>query len=292
MAAEPDPAAAAAPPTNPKPPKPKPPTAAAPPPAKQQPFPPTQAVKLQIRDPNPRPTRPKSAAHKKRLEPKRSCCTCCCCMTWIVVTVLILSVAAAAACGVFWIMYRPQRPRFTVASLRLGALNLTGNLDADAAGRLFTSGNLTVSAKNPNSKITAFYDAVAMSAFSRSNVVIASSTFRPFTSPPGSSTVMRFAFRSSKTLDLDSAKGLRSDLKGRSVVGTRVELETKMGVKFGKWKTTKIGIKVTCGGVRVRVPNKVSAAAAKVAAKAAGAAITDDGKCEVDLSIKIWGFTF
>uniref|UniRef100_A0A7N0VI03 Uncharacterized protein n=1 Tax=Kalanchoe fedtschenkoi TaxID=63787 RepID=A0A7N0VI03_KALFE len=62
-----------------------------------------------------------------------------------------------------------------------------------------------------------------------------------------------------------------------------------MGVKIGNWKTGKIGIMVTCSGVRVKVPSKASPG--KPAA-AADAATADDGKCKVNLSIKIWGFTF
>ncbi|CAM8969499.1 unnamed protein product [Rhodiola kirilowii] len=287
------------PPTNPKP-VPPPPTAqpvAPPPVATKQPIPPTglkpppQAVKLQIRDPNFHPYRHQSA-QKKRIAaaaaaPKRRCCTCCCCLIWLILTLLILSVVVAATCGVFWILFKPQRPKFTVASLKLANLNLTGNLDTDASGRLFTSGNLTISARNPNSKITALYEETAMSVFSKSNVMIADSIFQPFSSSPGNSTVIRFVFRSWRTLDLESARGLRSDLTGKSEMWSRLELETKMGVQIGKWKSRKIGIRVTCGGLRVKIPKTGTKKGSS-----ADAAISDDGKCKVDLSIKIWGFTF
>lgn len=100
-----------------------------------------------------------------------------------------------------------------------------------------------------------------------------------------------------ENVDLDLARGLRSDLNRKSEVGARVELETKMGVKIGKWTTKKIGIKVLCEGLKVKVPKKVVvtkglAPAPALAAGAVLAGISDDGSCKVNLSIKFWGSVF
>ncbi|CAA6675116.1 unnamed protein product [Spirodela intermedia] len=66
--------------------------------------------------------------------------------------------AAAAAYGIFYVIYRPHRPSFSVSSLKLSTFNVT---TADAVtSRL----DLSVTARNPNKKLVFLYEPISISA--------------------------------------------------------------------------------------------------------------------------------
>ena len=75
---------------------------------------------------------------------------------------------------------------------------------------------------------------------------------------------------------------LRSDLKRKTGVPMKVQMDTKVKVKMGNLKSKKVGIRVTCQGIRGVAPKSKSPSVVSVS----------DAKCEVDLRIKIWKWTF
>lgn len=74
---------------------------------------------------------------------------------------------------------------------------------------------------------------------------------------------------------------LKSALKIKTGVPLKVRLDTKVRVKVGGVKTPRIGIRVTCDGIRVTVPAKGKSAVAS----------TGKAKCKVETRIKIWRWT-
>ncbi|CAI9093694.1 OLC1v1029252C1 [Oldenlandia corymbosa var. corymbosa] len=241
-------------------------------------FPPP---KSQLYNPMRHPYRPNPALHARHNHRRCSCrrCFCLCCF-WSVLVFLILLLLLAIAGAALYVLYRPHRPAFSISSLKLSTFNLTTS--ADDTTRITTKLNFTLSSKNPNKKITFYYNPISINLYS-SQVLIANGTFTNFTSPPGDVNIAHSILgMTSEVLDVDSVKSLRSDLKRRNGLPMRIEMETKMKVKVEKLNSKKVGIKIVCDGVHGMVPKGNSTAVAS----------SNNAKCKVDLKIKIWKFNF
>ncbi|RRT43158.1 hypothetical protein B296_00032848 [Ensete ventricosum] len=210
--------------------------------------------------------------YRPQPKPRRSrrglCCSCC---LWFIMLLVVLVILAAIAGGVFYAIYRPRRPAFSVSVLRIAALNVS------AAGHLSSRVDLNVTARNPNKKLIYFYDPISVSVLS-GGVDIGDGSIPAFVHDAGSATVLSATTSSSAGQTLDSAAG--NDLRKSSSLPLEVDMDTEAGVKIGGLKTKKIGIKVRCAGIRAPVPK----------AKASAAVSPGDG-CMVKLRIKIGKWT-
>ncbi|XP_022936399.1 NDR1/HIN1-like protein 6 [Cucurbita moschata] len=204
---------------------------------------------------------------------------CCCFCFWTIIIVLGLALLAAIAGAALYVLYRPHRPQFTISSLRISKLNLTTAADSSAShvSSLF---NLTLSSFNPNSHITFAYDPFTLSCFSNS-VLLANGSIPAFTSATKNQTVFRSLMSGAEDLDADSFTSLRSDLKKKGGAPLTIEMDTKVKVKIGGVNSKKVGIRVTCEGIKGTPPKGKQPTVASVS----------DADCKVDLRIKIWIFT-
>ncbi|GLT25573.1 hypothetical protein SLA2020_006940 [Shorea laevis] len=227
------------------------------------------------------PYRPPPYNRRHHYRSRRNlCCRCC---FWSILILLIFALLASIAGIVLYVMYRPHRPSFSIPSLRVHRLNLTTSADSSSS-HISTLFNFTVSSKNPNSHITFFYDPFVVSFISSdSGVFIGNGTVPAFVSNSKNSTTFRAVLAStSQDLDAESAHGLRSDLKKKGGVPLKLEMDTKVRVKMDGLKSKKVGIRVTCEGIKAVLPTGKSPALAN----------TSGAKCKVDLRIKIWKWTF
>ncbi|KAI5669709.1 hypothetical protein M9H77_19562 [Catharanthus roseus] len=243
-------------------------------------FPPT---KSQLYNPVTRhPYRPNPAIHARHNHRRCSCrrCFCLCCF-WSILIFLIIILLAAIVGAAFYVLYRPHRPAFSVSSLKLSQFNLT-TTPADDSTRLTTKLNLTISSKNPNKKITFYYNPITINLFS-GQVLLANGSFSNFTSAPNDVNIIHSTLGMiSQLLDADSVTALKSDLKRKNGLPMKIEMETKVRVKLENLKSKRIGIKITCDGIHGLVPKDKNPAVAT----------TSKAKCKVDLQIKIWKFNF
>lgn len=209
-------------------------------------------------------------------------CVCLTCF-WSILILLVVLLLAAIAAAVLYALYRPHRPLFSVTSLKISTLNLT-TTPADDSTRLTSRVNVTVSAKNPNKKITFIYDPMSIAVQSNS-VVLSNGSFANFTNPPdGISIIHAVMAMNEQLLDADSVKSLTSDLKSKSGVPMEIVMDTMVGVKLENLKMRKIGIRIRCDGIHGMMPRgkKVNPAVANTAS----------AKCGVDPRIKILRWTF
>jgi hypothetical protein len=251
--------------------------------------------------------RPQAPAKRRR---GRSCrCSFCCCFCWALLAVILLAFVAAVAGGAFYLLYRPQRPSFTVSSVRLASLNLTSSPTAPLLTDAIT---LTVTARNPNKKMVYLYDDLTVSVATAANAVSLGSTTVPgFTHAAGNTTVVT-ATVSSNGVTVDPS-GAGSDIKRSGAFSVVVDADTSAGVRVGGLKTKKIGIQVHCEGIKVTPPPPAPAPAPKrvkgknstvalapAPAPAADAATTRTAatvstaahSCKVRVRVKIWKWTF
>ncbi|KAG8487639.1 hypothetical protein CXB51_018600 [Gossypium anomalum] len=139
---------------------------------------------------------------------------CCCCCFWTILIILILALLVAIAGSILYVLYRPHRPSFTLASLRIHRLNLTTTADS-ASSHLSTLFNLTLSSKNPNSHLTFTYDPFTLSCVTSNNdVFIGNGTLPAFISNSKNETTFKgVVITTSSDLDADTVNNLRPDLK-------------------------------------------------------------------------------
>ncbi|CAN0882023.1 NDR1/HIN1-like protein 13 [Linum grandiflorum] len=235
--------------------------------------------------PNPTPTsrlpyRPQPHNRRRRTRSGRSICCCCC--FWTILLILLILLVAAIAGAAMYTLYKPQRPIFSIPSLRVHRMNLTTSADA-ATSHVSSLLNFTLIAKNPNSHLSFFYDPFIITSLS-GDVSLGNGTVPGFDLKTKNETSLRNVVVSgSNELDSESVNRLRSDLKKKNGVATlKIQLDTKVVVKMGKFKTKKAGIRVTCDDIKGTVPK----------GKTPTIAVTTKSKCKVDLRIKIWKVTF
>lgn len=232
------------------------------------------------------PNRPRPVYRPQQNRRSRRSCSCrkCCCLTFIYTLIAILCIlllAAIAAC-IFYVLYHPKHPTFSVSSVRISRFNLT-TADPSGFAHLNSRLDFTLTAKNPNSKkITFVYDPMSVE-FSGAGVDAGNATLPGFTHVAGNTTILRATVLSDPTRDLDSdsVSQLRSDLGKKSGFPVSAELNTMVEVQMGKIKTKKIGIRVTCDGIKGFQPKNATS-------KTPTPGTTSDAKCKVDLRIKIW----
>ncbi|AQK84726.1 uncharacterized protein LOC100273348 [Zea mays] len=252
--------------------------------------------------------RPQAPAKRQR---GRSCrCSLCCCFCWALVVVILLAFVAAVCGGVFYLLYRPQRPSFSVSSVRLASLNLTSSATAPVLSDAIT---LTVTARNPNKKMVYLYDDLTLLVATAANAVpLGSATVPGFAHAAGNTTVLT-ATVSASAVGVDPS-GASSDIKrsGGGSFSVVVDADTSAGVRVGGLKTKKIGIQVHCEGIKLTAPpppppapkrakgkNSTAALAPALAPSAADATpaktatvSTAAHSCKVRVRVKIWKWTF
>lgn len=236
---------------------------------------PPSSAKPQFRQHPYRP--PPYRNHRNHHRSRRNLCCCFC--FWTIIVVLGLVLLAAIAGAALYVLYRPHRPQFTISSLRISKLNLTTAADSSAS-HLSSLFNLTLSSFNPNSHITFSYDPFTLSTFSNS-VLLANGSIPAFTSGTKNQTVLRAFLSGAEDPDAESVTSLRSDLKKKGGIPLTIEMDTKVKVKIGRVNSKKVGIRVSCEGIKGIPPKGKSPTLASVS----------DADCKVDLRIKIWIFT-
>lgn len=224
-------------------------------------FPATKAQQFTATRPAYRPT----PYHNRR---RRSfCCTCC---LWTTLLIIILITLAAIFGAIVYVIYRPHRPSFSVSSLHLSQFNLT------SSSHLTSKFNLTIKARNPNKKITYYYNPIAIKITSN-GVNVGSGTVPAFTQGTKNTTTLKSTVSAkSQSVDANSL-----NLKSKKSLILNIQMDTKLKVKIAGTKTKKIRIRVKCNGIKANLP----------AEKTETVASTANVKCKVDLRFKIWKIT-
>jgi len=249
--------------------------------------------------------RPQAPAKRRRA---RSCrCSFCCCFCWALLAVILLALVAAMAGGAFYLLYRPQRPSFTVSSVRLASLNLTSSATAPTLTDAIT---LTVTARNPNKKIAYVYGDFTLSAATSANALpLGSATVPGFAHAAGNTTVLTATIASSAAAVDPSASG---DVKKSGGFGVVLDADTSAGARVGGLRTKRIGIQVHCEGIKVTPPRPPPPAPRKAkggkngtvalapapapsdadTTTATATVSTAAHPCKVRVRVKIWKWTF
>lgn len=212
-----------------------------------------------------------------RPQPRRRRSRCCSCCLWFTVAILVLLLLIGIAGVIFYVIYRPREPSFSVTSLKLSYLNLTSS-----SSQLNSKFDLTVTARNPNKKLVYLYDPISISIYS-GDLDIGDGVIPAFVHGKKNTTVLKTSIGSNRrAVDSSAASDLRANMKSKGGLPLKVRLDTKVKAKVGGLKTPRLRVRVSCDGIRVSLPT----------GKTAATASTSKTKCKVDVRVKIWKWTF
>ncbi|XP_073311330.1 NDR1/HIN1-like protein 6 [Primulina huaijiensis] len=211
---------------------------------------------------------PENKQQRRNRTSRRCCCSCCLWITIIIVFVLFLA-AVAVTGGILYALYRPHRPTFSVTSLKLSEFNLTDTT-------LTSTFNLTLTARNPNKKITLVYDEISVKILS-GDIGIGEGYFTGFVHGRENVTTLKIKVASSSNSIIDGADifMLKSIVKNGDLP-VKIQLDTKFN-KFGKVKAKTLRMRVTCDGINISVPTNKTATFGRIS----------KARCHVDLRFKV-----
>ncbi|KAK1411350.1 hypothetical protein QVD17_37898 [Tagetes erecta] len=145
---------------------------------------------------------------------------------------------------IIWLILRPQVPQFRVQTLTLTNFNLTSN------SLISGNWNATVTVRNPNSKITLYYDHVEAAVFYKSKS-ISMTTLPPFVQGKKNETVVKATFVSVSEY-FDDPNGINSE-RNRGSVGFNLRMVARVRFKAGGWWTRRRVLRVYCPDLAVGV---------------------------------------
>ncbi|XP_073063698.1 NDR1/HIN1-like protein 13 [Primulina eburnea] len=204
-----------------------------------------------------------------RKSTRRGCCCSCCLWITIIITFVLFLAAVAVTGGILYALYRPHRPTFSLNSLKLSEFNLTDTT-------LTSTFNLTLTARNPNKKITLVYDEISVKILS-GDIGIGEGYFPGFVHGRENVTTLKMKVESSSNSIIDGADifTLKSIVKSGDLP-VKIQLDTRFN-KFGKMKAKTLRMRVTCDGITISVPTNNTATFGRIS----------KARCHVDLRFKI-----
>lgn len=201
--------------------------------------------------------------------PKKRRNRCCLCCLGLVAFILFLILLAGIAALVIWIVYRPHEPSFAMSSVQIPKFNVTKD------SHLSYEFVLQVDARNPNKKVSFYYDPFSVK-ISSGDVDLADGSVPGFFHGTKNTTVLKADLKSQNlALSSSDAKNLKS-AQSKGKVKLDLDLQTRVRVKIGKLKSHKVRIDVKCKGVSAAISKKASAAA------------SSDTKCKLKLKFKVF----
>ncbi|OAY37586.1 NDR1/HIN1-like protein 13 [Manihot esculenta] len=184
---------------------------------------------------------PENAKRYKKLsgqKPRRS--SCCCCFCWFLGLLVVLILLAGIAAGVFYLVFRPEAPKYSIDSISIKGFNLS------SSAPFSPEFDVTVRADNPNDKIGIDYRTGSSVNVYYNDVRLCNGKLPAFYQPSNNVTVFVTALKGSG-IELTSAvhKALvNGENKGK--LPFNLKLRAPVRIKVGSVKTWTITVKVNC----------------------------------------------
>lgn len=177
-------------------------------------------------------------SYLSRRKPRRSCCARLCCTLLVSFIALILLSAVAAA--VFYFVFRPESPHYSIESVSISGFNLTTS--APISPEL----GVTVKADNPNDKIGFYYRSGSSINVFYKDVKFGSGSLPVFYQGTNNVTKFTTALKGSGIELTGSTRKALIDEQKKGTVPLRLDLRAPVKIKVGSVKTWEIVVKVDC----------------------------------------------
>ncbi|XP_059300316.1 NDR1/HIN1-like protein 10 [Lycium ferocissimum] len=164
-----------------------------------------------------------------------------------VIAILVAStIITGTVLFVIWLIILPRVPEFQIDSLNISNLNLSNSL-------ITANWDLHFTAKNPNKKITLYFDEIAAAIFYES-LSIADTTVPPFFMDKRNETTQKVSFVASGAyVEKWAFDGMNKERAERGGVGFNVRMVARVSYKAGAWRARRRYLRVYCGDLFVGV---------------------------------------
>lgn len=169
---------------------------------------------------------------------RRSCCRRCCCFTLCLI--LLLIVAACVAAAVFYLVFRPESPRYTVDRIRMKGFNLT------STAPISPGFDVSIRANNPNDKIGIYYLKDGAANVFYNDVKLCGGVLPSLYQPSNNITVFQTALKGSNIVLERAVKTELLNAQKMSTVPFVLRVKAPVKIKVGSVKTWEINVKVKC----------------------------------------------
>ncbi|CAN4124999.1 unnamed protein product [Withania somnifera] len=184
--------------------------------------------------------------HLQREKTRTLCCTCCCCCFFIILIMLLLLVAAA---GFLYLWFNPKLPVFHLRSLQFTKFNVTESQDGP---KLNAQSTARVELKNPNGELKIVYGETRMGLIGGKYVNLSEGKVPGLVQEKKSVKVIKFVMRSNEMLYAGSiGKVMKIGFKKKNL-RVSADVSTAIGIGYKGWKSWKIGVRVSCGSLRLK----------------------------------------
>lgn len=211
-------------------------------PAQEKPVPPTGTYVIQIpKDQVYRLPPPENSLRYSQYAPRKprrnSCCLCLC---WLLGLFAIFTILAAISVAVFYLVFLPESPKYSVDNLSIKGINLT------SPSTISPKINATIRAHNPNNKIGIYYRKGSSVSISYSGINLCEGVLPTFYQPSNNVTMLKMALTGPEIkLNATDRKALIS-AQSQGKVHLKLKLRTAVKIKVGAVKTLEITVKVNC----------------------------------------------
>ncbi|KAD7477639.1 hypothetical protein R6Q59_007369 [Mikania micrantha] len=174
-----------------------------------------------------------------RQKPHRSFCRRCFC--WTLATAFILLVLLSISAGVLYLIFRPEKLKYTIDSVSINGINLTSSTPINP--RL----TVGIRAENPNDKLSVFYVGKGSSVIvNYAGVKLCDGQLPAFEQPANNVTVIQTALRGSNIVLARDVHSRLVEQERERHVPLKVKVKAPVKIKIGAVKTWEITVTVKC----------------------------------------------
>jgi hypothetical protein len=191
---------------------------------------------------------PSYLTQKKRSKRRRRGCSCDksrCCFTSMCSTLIGLIVVIGILALVFWVVYRPKSPRYTIDSVRIMGLDTKSLNTSTTIGTVNAETTFNVVARNPNQKLGFIYKNIDID-IEVLGVSIGSGSLPSFSQGKKNTTTIAGDFKSGPININDFPQGQLVSASKANKVPAVFKVDVKAQVKIGSWKSWKFKVKASC----------------------------------------------
>ncbi|KAG6629540.1 hypothetical protein I3843_14G092100 [Carya illinoinensis] len=171
---------------------------------------------------------------------------CCLCLCWFLALTAIFLVLVAAAAGIFYLVVKPESPKYSVNAIAIRGLNLSTVTSSSSILTVSPELDVTVRADNPNDKIGIHYQKDSSVEIYYTDVKLCNGALPAFYQPSNNVTVFQTALKGSRIELSSRVKSSLVEAQTRGNVPLELKIRAPVKIKVGSVKTWTITVKVDC----------------------------------------------
>lgn len=185
---------------------------------------------------------PENAERIKKLSKlnRRRSNRCCRCLKYTLAAAIILLFILGIVAAVFYFVYKPESPNYTVDSIAITGFNLT------SSRAISPEFDVSIRAKNPNDKIEIYYEKKSSVQVYFSGDRLSTGVLPAFYQPTNNVTVFKTALRGNNIVLSRAVDSQLLTAQKEKKVPLRLNLKAPIKIKVGGVKTWTINVKVKC----------------------------------------------